>query len=1318
VGGTTDQISVENFSKFITAYSAHTGSAGNTFTGPQIINNNVTINGKLTVFEVVAQYETASILFSTGSTKLGDEITDRHEFTGSTNITGSVFINGQNYTLYSSSNSTVFTNFSSSNSTYNTTFSSSNSSYNTTFSSSNSSYNTTFSSSNAAYVTALSSSNSNYNTTFSSSNAAYVTELSSSNSSYNTTFSSSNSTTITTISSSINSTINALGAGTDSQLARLYQTTASIQTQTASLLAFTASQDSRNFVISEFTASTNNHIVGISTFTSSQYDTMARVYQTTSSLQSTTASLLVFTASQDSRNLTLSTVTGSLIGITNGLMAFTAALDNTYATDAQLYELYQATQSLELHSGSIIGITNELMALTASMKAQSIVSSSTQISNYYKFAETASANTNFYGGLTVTDYSKFGKSGISKALDVFGGVSVTGSVTTQANSIGGFIGNFYTQWDSFGSQGGDGNASVGYFVGTFNDDRKLRLLSDADILLTTGINKKIQVAKASVGTSKVEITGSFNVTGSSTTVGNFEVLNGNMIGSLLATNNVVSSSTQISNYYKFAETASANTTFYGGIKATEYSNFGKSGLAKSVDFQNAIAVTGSVTTQANSIGGFIGNFYTQWDSFGSQGGDGNASVGYFVGTFNDDRKLRLLSDADILLTHGINKKIQVAKASVGTSKVEITGSFNVTGSSTTVGNFEVLNGSIIGSVLATNNVLSSSQQIQNYFTFARTGSANTFYGNQTVIGNMTATRLLAGGPTNESTAVAIGTDALSSNSGTYVVGIGLNSLQNNQSANNTGIGPNTLQSNTTGQGNVAINTNALISNKSGSFNIGIGVNAIANAHGASNNTAVGHASLTGNITGFSNAAFGSFALTNNITGIANSAFGSDSMINAQTGNYNVAIGSSAGGNNTNGSNNTFLGYGAGATTGFPSPMTSVNESIYVGYMSRGLAATGTTNEIVIGNNAFGLGSNTTVLGNTSTALTQIYGAVTATGGITGSLMATNGVVSSSAQIQNYNLFAQTSSANIFYNYQAISGSKLELHTSDANGGLVINSKATATQTFITLLDRGSNDNSIVATFEDTNGANQLGGLSINAGRKDNQAGLILRGKNKVANSGAVNGYITSVIGNAYSDNALTTLTTGVTGKSISFLGQDTELANLNFNGDLTITNGNLVVASGKGIDFSATANSTAGTMASELLNDYEEGTWTPVITDLTNDATMDGTYTRGSYIKIGKQVTVRGYILTTSLGSVTGNVKIKGLPFTNGGGFASLGGGSIGTASGLNITAGHSVHISTPLGQNHLGLNVGDDATGTTEMTAAEWSADGQIQMLATYFVD
>ena len=60
--GTTDQITIENFSRFVTQYSAHTGSAGNTFTGPQIINSNVTsqqMNQLKGMFKQMRQDKTA-----------------------------------------------------------------------------------------------------------------------------------------------------------------------------------------------------------------------------------------------------------------------------------------------------------------------------------------------------------------------------------------------------------------------------------------------------------------------------------------------------------------------------------------------------------------------------------------------------------------------------------------------------------------------------------------------------------------------------------------------------------------------------------------------------------------------------------------------------------------------------------------------------------------------------------------------------------------------------------------------------------------------------------------------------------------------------------------------------------------------------------------------------------------------------------------------------------------------------------------------------------------------------------------------------------
>jgi hypothetical protein len=72
-----------------------------------------------------------------------------------------------------------------------------------------------------------------------------------------------------------------------------------------------------------------------------------------------------------------------------------------------------------------------------------------------------------------------------------------------------------------------------------------------------------------------------------------------------------------------------------------------------------------------------------------------------------------------------------------------------------------------------------------------------------------------------------------------------------------------------------------------------------------------------------------------------------------------------------------------------------------------------------------------------------------------------------------------------------------------------------------------------------------------------------------------------------------------------------------------------------------------GTAAANLLDDYEEGTWTPAIS---GDGTA-GTYTNGTtqatYTKIGRMVTVNFGIgsFSTATGG-TGNLRITGLPFT------------------------------------------------------------------------
>jgi hypothetical protein len=101
------------------------------------------------------------------------------------------------------------------------------------------------------------------------------------------------------------------------------------------------------------------------------------------------------------------------------------------------------------------------------------------------------------------------------------------------------------------------------------------------------------------------------------------------------------------------------------------------------------------------------------------------------------------------------------------------------------------------------------------------------------------------------------------------------------------------------------------------------------------------------------------------------------------------------------------------------------------------------------------------------------------------------------------------------------------------------------------------------------------------------------------------------------------------------------------NNGLTLTDGNLVVASGHGIDFSATANNTAqsSSMASELLDDYEEGTWTPSYSVTSSVGNLGYYSPQGSYIKIGNQVTVWFY-MSAHESNASGNFRVN-LPFTS-----------------------------------------------------------------------
>jgi hypothetical protein len=88
----------------------------------------------------------------------------------------------------------------------------------------------------------------------------------------------------------------------------------------------------------------------------------------------------------------LNTLTGSVSGVVNGLMTYTSSV---------IPRILQTTASLNTFTGSARIELNSIEAYTASLKGAAIVSSSTQIQNYFLFAQTSSANT-FYGNQTIT----------------------------------------------------------------------------------------------------------------------------------------------------------------------------------------------------------------------------------------------------------------------------------------------------------------------------------------------------------------------------------------------------------------------------------------------------------------------------------------------------------------------------------------------------------------------------------------------------------------------------------------------------------------------------------------------------------------------------------------------------------------------------------------------------------------------------------------------------------------------------------------------------------------------------------------------------
>ncbi len=219
-----------------------------------------------------------------------------------------------------------------------------------------------------------------------------------------------------------------------------------------------------------------------------------------------------------------------------------------------------------------------------------------------------------------------------------------------------------------------------------------------------------------------------------------------------------------------------------------------------------------------------------------------------------------------------------------------------------------------------------------------------------------------GGAANGSRNTAVGSAALSNGSGAY---------------NNVAIGYSTLAAGVSGSSNTAVGTFALQNNTSANYNVGIGYETLRSATTGGNNTAIGHAAMYSNTTGDVNTAVGENALVSNTSGRYNTSVGVQSQEQNTTGQSNTAIGVAAIDRNVAGHNNAVLGAFAGRYISDNSTFnTAIDNSVLIGASAKPLA-NNANNEIVIGYNAIGNGSNTVTLGNTSITSVKTSGAFNA-----------------------------------------------------------------------------------------------------------------------------------------------------------------------------------------------------------------------------------------------------------------------------------------------------------------------------------------------------
>jgi hypothetical protein len=595
----------------------------------------------------------------------------------------------------------------------------------------------------------------------------------------------------------------------------------------------------------------------------------------------------------------------------------------------------------------------------------------------------------------------------------------------------------------------------------------------------------------------------------------------------------------------------------------------------------------------------------------------------------------------------------------------------VTGTTTTgsIATFTTITGSTITGSTSLYTVVTGTTTTGSTATFT-TITGSTITGSTLSYTTLNTTQMTSSGKILVDNNVTIGNG--NNRTGTDIgIGVGALNSTNASSNYNLAIGPNALASNTSGTQNTAIGFQALNTNIGGGSNIAIGVNALySNKSGP--NTAIGNSAGYSNTTDNGNVFIGYFA-------------GRDSQAS-----YNVSIGDYAGQNLKSGQNvsigHSALRYHQGSVgdnfalgTSNMGSLISGSKNLSIGTLTMGGVVNGEGN-LVLGSNAMyplALGYNT---------VTASYNTALGFGSLGVMLTGTENVsigYNSTANLQtgSYNSAIgtavlgtlKTGSSNTVVGYKSLSF----LQTGSNN--VVIGNNAGSS------ILTGSG-NVIIGSATGINNTDNNIYISDGAGN------LRLR----VDSNGALSG--TVITGSSITGSTvLATVVTGTTTTGSTALFGVVTGSNINTNW----------------IQFPASqvASSDVNT-----LDDYEEGFWIPAFSaSTTTNFTYDTAATSGSYVKIGKNVSLNGYIKISSTGSSAGNLYIQSLPFAIPAGAVNYYSLNVGYHANLSAT------VAAPEGYGALGSSViflGKNTLGTaTTMTVTDLTNTAAIMFSINYNV-